>query len=68
MTVARSVLLFVLAALAEMAPGLGHLDEDDVAELPLREVGDADGRDITLDASPLMFPGVVDAHEPAPLR
>src|SRR4051812_6820776 len=38
-------------------PDLGQFDEDDVAKLRLRVVGDADGRDIAFDAQPLMVGG-----------
>src|SRR3546814_20650473 len=41
-----------VAALAEFGAGVGNLDEDDVAELPLREVGDADRRDVDIDVDP----------------
>ena len=54
--------------LAERAAGLGHLDEDDVAQLALREIGDADGGGVALDPDPLMLLGVIDAHLGAPLR
>src|SRR3546814_10389458 len=51
-----------VAALAEFGAGVGNLDEDDVAELPLREVGDADRRDVAIDVDPFMFFGVVTRH------
>jgi hypothetical protein len=35
-------------------PGLGQLDEDDVAELLLGELGDADLGDLAADADPLV--------------
>jgi hypothetical protein len=57
-----------LASAGQMAAGIGHLDENHVAELALREIGDSDRGDIAVDPDPLMLLGVIDAHRPAPLR
>ena len=56
------------AAFRHLPPRIGKLDEDDVAELALREIGDADGRAVALDADPLMLLGIVNGHWPPPLR
>src|SRR5690348_8923691 len=42
----------------ELAAGGGQLEEDDVAELRLGEVGDADRRLLAVDRDPLVRPGV----------
>src|SRR5262245_25171847 len=46
-----------LIALGECRADRWQLDEDDVAELVLRMLGDAEGRDIALDPHPLMVLG-----------
>src|SRR6185437_109731 len=43
-----------LLALLDLAANFGQFDEDDVTELALREVGDADRRLIAVDANPLV--------------
>ena len=43
--------------------GAGQLDEDDVAELVGRVVGDADGRDVAVEGDPLVLGGVLEGVE-----
>src|SRR5436189_14142 len=42
----------------ELATHARELEEDDIAELRLREVGDADGGVLAIDRDPLVRPGV----------
>src|SRR6185437_6452490 len=49
-------------ALAESLSRFRHFSEDDIAELLLRMVGDADGCAVALDADPFMLFGEVEAH------
>ena len=49
-------------ALVQVLAGFGDLREDDVAELLLRMVGDADRRGVAVDPDPFMLLGEVEAH------
>src|SRR5882724_1736729 len=47
-----------LVAGVEDLPGLRQLDEDHLAQLLLRELGDADDTDVTVDLHPLVLPRI----------
>src|SRR6185437_8203728 len=49
-------------ALAESLSRFRHFSEDDIAELLLRMVGNADGCCVAIDADPFVLIGEVEAH------
>ena len=50
------------AALFHHGADFGQFDEDDVAQLALRVIGDADRREVTLEIDPFVFVGEITGH------
>ncbi len=57
-----------LVALGDLSADLGQFDEDDIAELFLGMVGDADGDGVAIEAQPFMVFGKLDHSRWAPQR
>src|SRR5690606_38945867 len=57
-----------LLAFGEYGTRLGDLDEDDVAELRLCVVGDADGGGVAVDLDPFVLLGEIARHRRSPWR